>query len=235
MMAEPYWQSDDGRIIIYCARCEDVMPSVDPASVSLVLCDPPYGIGFDTDLTRFNTANNRTWDNITDDDKSFDPTPLLSFGRCVIFGGNYYVDRLPLGRWIVWNKRDAMRTGMLLADAEMAWHNCGGRPVRVFNWYWNGCYRTGEMGKAFHPAQKPVALMRWILDDFTAPGDMILDPYMGSGPIAKACQESGRCYIGIEIEERYCKIAVRRLSQQVLPFAAQLPVSVTQTTMEVTP
>jgi DNA modification methylase len=69
-----------------------------------------------------------------------------------------------------------------------------------------------------HPTQKPVALMRWILTKWSKPGDLILDPYMGSGPVARACLDLGRRYIGVELEERYCEIAVSRLSQQVLPL-----------------
>jgi DNA modification methylase len=60
--------------------------------------------------------------------------------------------------------------------------------------------------------------MRWILEKWSKPGDLILDPYMGSGPIARACADLGRRYIGIEIEERYCEIAARRLQQAVLPL-----------------
>lgn len=212
----PYY--DDGQIQIWHADCRLILPEIDPATVALVIADPPYGISHDTDLTRFGKRTNRTWARIVADDKPFDPAPLLHFGRCVLFGGNYYSDRLPPGRWIVWNKRDAMATDMLLADAEMAWHNCEGRSVQVFNWFWNGCYRKGEMGKAFHPAQKPVALMEWIIGRYTKPGDLILDPYCGSGPVPRACKNLGRRCVAVEIVEDYCATTVARLAQSVLPF-----------------
>lgn len=61
--------------------------------------------------------------------------------------------------------------------------------------------------------------MRWILEKWTEPGDLVLDPYMGSGPIAQACKEKGRRYIGIEIVEEYCRITVEhRLAQMALPL-----------------
>jgi site-specific DNA-methyltransferase (adenine-specific) len=58
--------------------------------------------------------------------------------------------------------------------------------------------------------------MRWVIEQFTEPGDMVLDPYMGSGPVAQACKETGRGYLGIEIEATYCEAAVARLSQDAL-------------------
>jgi site-specific DNA-methyltransferase (adenine-specific) len=69
-----------------------------------------------------------------------------------------------------------------------------------------------------HPTQKPVALMRWVLGlPWTVRGT-VLDPYMGSGPVLLAAKDFGLAAIGIEIEERYCEIAARRLSQEVLPL-----------------
>ena len=58
--------------------------------------------------------------------------------------------------------------------------------------------------------------MRWIVENWTEPGDLVFDPYMGSGPVAKACQELGRRYIGVEIVEEYCQAAVGRLAQSPL-------------------
>lgn len=90
--------------------------------------------------------------------------------------------------------------------------------VRVFNWFWNGAYRKGESCPqvpmpALHPAQKPVALMQWIIGTFTTPHQVVFDPYMGSGPVAQACANLGRKYIGCEVEESYCEAAVGRLAQ----------------------
>ena len=211
---EPYFQQDG--ITIYHADCADILPSIDPADVGLLLTDPPYGIAHNTNLTRFSGQSD--YAPIYGDGEPFDPTELLRFGSCGFFGANYFSHLLPAGRWIVWNKRDRMEHKPLMSDAELVWHNLSPSvPVETFNWYWNGAYRTGEMGRHFHPTQKPVSLMRWIVERWTQPGDLVLDPYMGSGPVAEACLQTGRRYIGIEIEEQYCQITVeRRLNQMSL-------------------
>ena len=71
-----------------------------------------------------------------------------------------------------------------------------------------------------HPSPKPLKLMRWMVEHTTKPGDLILDPFMGSGTTLRAAKDLGRHAIGIEIEERYCEIAARRCSQEVLGLTA---------------
>jgi site-specific DNA-methyltransferase (adenine-specific) len=70
-----------------------------------------------------------------------------------------------------------------------------------------------------HPCPKPLRVMSWIVERTTRPSDVILDPFMGSGTTLRAAKDSGRSAIGIEIEERYCEMAVERLGQGVLNFA----------------
>lgn len=213
MTPSPYY--DDGSVRIYHGDCLEIVPAL---AFDVVISDPPYGVAHDTNYKRFGKASSRDWDApIHGDDEPFDPAPWIAH-PCVLFGANYFADRLPLGRWIVWDKRDGT-TPMLMADAEMAWHNLPGRSVQLIQWTWNGFQRKGERGSADHPTQKPVAVMRWIISTF-APAGVVLDPFMGSGTTLRAAKDLGRRAIGIEIEERYCEVAARRCAQDVLDLGA---------------
>lgn len=68
-----------------------------------------------------------------------------------------------------------------------------------------------------HVTEKPLDVIAYLLP-LLRPGTTVLDPFMGSGTTLRAAKDLGRKAIGIEIEERYCEIAARRLSQQVLPL-----------------
>lgn len=73
------------------------------------------------------------------------------------------------------------------------------------------------MGKREHPTQKPISLMFWCLS-FAPQAETIIDPFMGSGTTLRAAKDLRRKAIGIEIEEKYCEIAARRMQQEVLPL-----------------
>ena len=86
----------------------------------------------------------------------------------------------------------------------------------MFHHLWIGYQRDSETGdKVLHPTQKPVALMSWCI---SLAGDVqtILDPFAGSGTTGRAAKDLGRKAVLIEIEERYCEIAARRMGQEVL-------------------
>jgi hypothetical protein len=71
---------------------------------------------------------------------------------------------------------------------------------------------------ALHPTPKPVALLCYLIDKVSRPGDLILDPFMGSGTTLVAAKRLGRRAIGIEIEEKYCEIAARRIQEASMPL-----------------
>lgn len=100
--------------------------------------------------------------------------------------------------------------------AELAWTNlCSS--VRIFRHRWFGLLRDSEKGEHWHPTQKPVELMRRCIQQAKLP-TLILDPFMGSGTTLRAAKDLGRKAIGIEIEEKYCEIAAKRMAQEVLPL-----------------
>jgi site-specific DNA-methyltransferase (adenine-specific) len=213
---KPYYE--DGTVTIYHGDCREILPI--PACA--VISDPPYGI-------RYTPSQNtrKAWGRknfvgavVIGDDAPFDPAPLLMYSTVVLFGANHYADKLPpSSEWVVWDKRDGL-TPNDFADCELIWTNRTG-VARLFRHMWSGAMRASERGETtLHPTQKPLALMRWLVDRYTDPDQVILDPYMGSGTTLRAAKDLGRRAIGIEIEERYCEIAARRCSQEVLGLSA---------------
>jgi site-specific DNA-methyltransferase (adenine-specific) len=226
---KPYFER--GGIVLYHGDCREILPTLDPASVDLVLTDPPYGIDLDTEnrhRKRTALAMANDYAPVYGDAEPFDPAHLLRFPRLVLFGGNHFAERLPTSSsWLVWDKVANLRSDRALgfndnADAELIWTNLGG-PVRILRHQWIGLMKGTERGDArVHPTQKPVALLRWLIDLYSKPGDMILDPYVGSGTTLRAAIDQGRRAIGCEIEEAYCEIAARRCEQYVL-FSEVVP------------
>ena len=197
--------------------CREVMASFPDGCFDAVVTDPPYGIGWYHDGTggTYQVAPSLL---ITGDDEPFDPCFMLPLApKLCLFGANHYADKLPpSAHWLVWDKRDGMGSTDQ-ADAEMAWMTPPGL-VRVVRHRWKGYVRDSERGSAKeHPTQKPVALMRWVLDELRVPpGGLILDPFMGSGTTAVACVQTGRGFVGIELSEDYCDIARRRVAEALL-------------------
>lgn len=216
----PYYDKDG--ITIYHGRCQDIIPLISPESVDLLIADPPYGFKQSDQARRSRASNDIGRDSglpmIKGDDEPFDPSPLLIFGRVVLFGANHYADRLPPVRsWLIWDKRDESKPDNN-GDAELIWTNIDG-VIRTYRQCWRGVARAKdylEPRRHVHPTQKPVNLMMWLIERYTKPGDLIFDPYMGSGPIAKACKLLDRRYVGVEIEQEYCEVAVDRVKQQIL-------------------
>jgi site-specific DNA-methyltransferase (adenine-specific) len=219
---KPYYEQDG--ITIYHGDCREVLPVV--GRVDLLLADPPYGVNFVVQKQIVGVGNRRIAMGgkppVYGDDKPFDPSHLLHFGRVILFGANHYSDKLPVsGGWIVWDKTGGGRgPDNSFADCELAWTNVRKTPD-IYHHLWKGLVRDSEVGdKVLHPTQKPVALMRWLITKYTQPQHVVVDPYMGSGPVLLAAKETGRRAVGIEFEERYCEIAANRLSQGVLALEA---------------
>ncbi len=216
---KPYYQDDS--VTIYHGDCREILPSL--GAVDLVLTDPPYGIAHDTDNSGFsgghvgkkgNTKGSSNGIPIIGDDHAFDPTFLLSYGiQQVIWGWHNFPDKLPRGTCLVWLKRYDEAFGSFLSDAETAWMSKG-----------HGIYCKRDLtnnaiaNDRLHPTQKPVTLMKWCLDFFPS-AQTILDPFMGSGTTLRAAKDLGRKAIGIDIEEKYCEIAAKRMSQSVMELS----------------
>jgi hypothetical protein len=178
-----------------------VLPSLAPADC--VLTDPPYGIY--ACGGKWGAKAQLTWDREPVDFMA----QVLAKGRtAIIWGGNYYA--LPPSRgWLVWRKPDRVPSA---ADCEFAWTNLD-MNARFFEW----TIAATNAERVGHPTQKPLAVMRWSLG-FAPDAQTILDPFMGSGTSLVVAKRNGRQAIGIEIEDRYCEIAAKRLAQEILPL-----------------
>lgn len=128
----------------------------------------------------------------------------------VWWGGNYYANALPPSScWLVWDKEN---TGNF-ADAELAWTNQK-TAVRIFRHMWNGLMKDSERGeKRVHPTQKPVALAEWVFESYGKEGDVIFDPFLGSGMSLIAAEKIGRRLIGAELSPEYLDICIARWEQ----------------------
>jgi len=211
----PDYERDGVRL--YCGRWEDVLPGLDRVEIDAVISDPPYGMDWDTDTTRFSggeqgVSRGKEWESrIVSDAEPFDPSPWLDFQRVILFGFNHFAARLPVGTTLVWLKRNDAAFGTFLSDAELAWMS-GGYGVYCFR----DASGNAALGDKVHPTQKPVALMRWcIAKAKVPPGGLILDPFMGSGTTGVAAVREGRRFIGIECERRYFDVAVRRIDGEL--------------------
>ena len=220
---KPYY--DDGKgIVIYHGNCLSVLEPWESgrgakSCFDLLLTDPPYGIGKSRlkNASRSNIAVAKDYGDSDWDDKTAPEGVTLARSLCrsqIVFGGNYY-DLPPSPCWLVWDKDN---TGDF-ADCELAWTNMR-KPVRKLTYRWNGMLQQPGRPKEHreHPTQKPEPVMLWALTQ--APEDVrtILDPFMGSGTTLVAAKRMNKQCIGIELDERYCEIAARRLQQEALPL-----------------
>ncbi|WP_161628898.1 DNA methyltransferase [Solimonas flava] len=217
---------------LYAGDALDVLKQLHRSKrvVDAVITDPPYGQGYrshhreDTGGPWGKYTYGENFRPIAGDDRPFDPKPWLAFSRSgrklILWGANYYANRLPGARcWLVWDKREGA-TSNQQADAELAWTNLD-EPARVYSHLWMGLIRRGEEniakgGRKLHPNQKPVALMDWCLTVAEVrAGATVFDPYMGSGTLGIACLRRGIHYVGAEIDPGYFRIAESRIRQEI--------------------
>lgn len=203
VVLRPYYEH--AGITIYHGDCFELLACV---AADIVVTDPPYGIGFAGQPTKWQRRAGKSaerWD-----DNAPDLTPVLkaAVDAACVWGGNYFP--LPVSRgWLVWTKPDAPPS---MGSVELAWTS---RDQNAR--YISHSISATNSERLGHPTQKPLRVMRWSIQ--AMPDGTILDPFMGSGTTLRAAKDLGRKAIGIEIEERYCEIAAKRLAQEVFDFS----------------
>ena len=230
MSLRDYLFHEEPGITLYCGDCREVLPLLS-ADVLVLVTDPPYGVN----LGKHGGANDGRHDHVLvkGEYASYDDTPenfvavvapairaaLNLVQRGAVFSAGHMAWHLP---------QPAALGGVFLPAAvgRCAWgynsfahcllYGCapdlhlGSKPI--------GIRSTDTASEAGHPCAKPESWMRWAVALTSRAGETVLDPFAGSGTTLVAAKNLGRSAIGIEIEPRYCEIAVKRLRQEVLPF-----------------
>lgn len=233
----PY--SDRHGITIYHADCRQALPDMPPGSVDLILTDPPYqsldvavSQGTTTRLLprdrftgkRLASAAGKGWFTTLPNEEIVRVlrmwmTKLRETGALYAFAdvktGLAVFPPLQPTNVLVWDKQ---RIGMGFHWRRMhEWIAFSPMPKHRLRSKSLGDMLRCPPGKhTFHPTQKPLAVLRTLILNSTAPGDLIVDPFMGVGTTLLAAKELGRRAVGIEIDERFCACAagqLERLSQ----------------------
>ena len=208
----PYYEH--AGITIYHGDCREVLP----LTADVLVMDPPYGLNYESGM------DNALSKIMGDDDLTLRDWVLSQWGGPALVFGTWK-KAAPVGAHtcLVWDKGPAAGMGDLSIPWKPNWEAvyvigkgfCGARDTSVLGGHyvvtWNSC----SFGRQ-HPNEKPESLMRSLVAK--CPRGVVLDPFMGSGTTLVAAKRVGRCAIGIEIEERYCEIAAKRLQQEVLPL-----------------
>jgi len=218
-MPKPYYSH--AGITIYHGDCREVLASL--WGVDLIVTDPPYGIGWTRGVNAARNSPSHAGI-VGDEDTSLRDCVLRNFPEVpgIVFGSFYAPFPPFLRQVLVWSKPgDSGVVGSTTGfrrDVEPIFLT-GPWPIRTVAWTSvlhserGMSAATSETG---HPHTKPLGLLSVLLE--RAPQGTVLDPFCGSGSTLVACKTQGRSSVGIEIEERYCEIAAKRLSQEVFDF-----------------
>lgn len=195
--------------------CLEYMKTLPDKWVNLAIVDPPYGIGEDgrkSEGRRYSHEKwkkpkpsiykKNTWDNETMSVEYFNELIRISENQ-IIWGANHFISKIPIDSpcWIVWDKKDG-KDDSDFADCELAWTSFS-KSVRMFKMHWIGWGAINAKENRIHPTQKPVALYKWILENYAKQGDKIFDSHLGSQSSRIAAYDLGFDFYGCELDSEY--------------------------------
>lgn len=235
----PYY--DHGGIVIYHGNCLDVLPTLTDGSVDHLITDPPYSEHVHSNVRSGNSKHNLNGTSVPVDLGFESLSAPLRLSVCCHVAR--LVRRWALVFCAVeechhWNSGlesaglEHIRTGAWIKQGATPQFT-GDRPAQGFESIeiahrsgkkkWNGggkhavwTFMVERGADRVHTTQKPLGLMSALVAQFTDPGELVLDPFGGSGTTALACKNLGRRCTLVEREERYCEAAALRLSQELL-------------------
>ena len=228
MNIKPYYQSD--RATLYVGDALTVLPSLPTGSADLVATDPPYGIGFVSDI------RTDKFDKILGDDSTDIGASVIEQSIRVLRNGRHLY---AFGPWqetleqhpqvstpvqLIWNKAGAPGLGNLktpYGSTHEVLYFVSKNSKKSGRGALSARLRQGTVlstprkaaSKYQHPTEKPVALMRQLIESSSLVGDIVLDPFAGSGSTLVAAIITGRKAIGIELDEQYADVIIERLER----------------------
>lgn len=215
----------ENNIVLYHGDSRDINDNMFNNRQIFMLTDPPYGINYTAEKMHYSNA--LSFGEIKNDTKKFDLSFIFKW-NCrlkIIFGANNFVHLLPhSGRWLCWDKRadeitdikprlDTAFDNGYGSQFELAWIDKEVGLLKMYRVKHMGFFNADRTGSRVHPTQKPVKLFHRILKDYYKEGDIIFDPFLGSGTTLLAARRLGIKAFGVELEEKYCEVIARRLSQ----------------------
>lgn len=222
---KPYYEH--AGITIYHGDCREIIPRIEKFTVTVT--DPPYGVnlGAYTGTSRYkNTPYLSTEDTPDYIKKVCVPAVRMCLERCgqlAMTPGNKCMFMYPqpddIGIWYNPSSTNRGRWGFSHVNAFIYFygkdpHNIG--KGMIPNSISGHCDSVAGIE---HPCPKPLKFARWLVNRSSNPGDIIFDPFAGSGTFLVAAKELGLKAIGCDTEERYCEVAANRVSQEVMAFA----------------
>jgi site-specific DNA-methyltransferase (adenine-specific) len=218
----------DHKLFLLNEDCMEHLKICSDKYYDLAIVDPPYGIG--AGKNGFSTIGNnadglakrkdygaKSWDASVPVSEYFSELKRVSKNQ-IIWGGNYFLDNLgSTSCFLVWDKVNGRWSN---ADCELAWTSFK-TAVRKYEFMWNGMLQGDMKNKQerIHPTEKPIALYKWILENYAKPGDKILDTHLGSMSIAIACYDLGFELTGCELDPDYFKAGTERLNNHILKYS----------------
>ena len=184
---------------VHLIDCMAHMAKVPDKYYELAIVDPPYGIGNfipQAGKQKGKKFSSVTWNDNVPLQKYFIELKRISTNR-IIWGANYYNCFEEKGGAIVWDKE---QHNPLMSHCEIASHSFY-KKVDYFKYSWNGI--NPKQRETIHPCQKPVALYKWLLQNYAKPHDKIFDSHVGSGSSRIACYDLGFDFEGCELDADY--------------------------------
>lgn len=223
-----------GDCTLYCGDCLEILPTLAAGSVDAVITDPPYLVNVNSNLN----GKSNPWGDIINaafwfrewmthckraiENDGF-MWSFLNWKSIPIYQKAALDTNWNIESMLVWDKewigpggsvglRPSYELIALFGSEKFSIDDRGIPDIKRCKW--------SSIKPNGHPAEKPLKLIKWLLE--ISGGDLILDPFMGSGTTGVACVQTGRKFIGIEIDPRYFDIAVRRIKEAQLQIRMEI-------------